>query len=156
MTFESKYVIAIATLSDWLKSFAWVWSKSKTNRTLFARFFPRFEQVTIVRLGIQTAPSRCLVVLWLVGVVSFWFFKSHLKTALFICGLLSRDMKRTGTIENVYSCHGVFTERFIFRSISLEWDPRGSPMTNHKKLVDFTASLGRNCLSFAKEKVYQR
>ena len=26
-------------------------------------------------------------------------------------------------------------------------------MTNHKKLIDFTASLDRNCLSFTKEKV---
>ena len=50
MTVESNYVIAIATLSDWLKRVAPVFqpmrSKSKTNRTMYARFFPRFERVT--------------------------------------------------------------------------------------------------------------
>ena len=50
MTVESSYAIAIATLSDWLKDLASVFqpmrSKTKTNRTLHARFFPRFEQVT--------------------------------------------------------------------------------------------------------------
>ena len=50
MTVESNYAIAIATLSDWLKSNAPVFqpirSKTKINRTLYARFFPRFEQVT--------------------------------------------------------------------------------------------------------------
>ena len=49
MTVESDYVIAIATLSDWLKKLAPVFQpmrgKTKTNRTMYARFFPRFEQV---------------------------------------------------------------------------------------------------------------
>ena len=50
MTVESNYAIMIATLSDWFKSPAQVFqpirSKTKINRTLYARFFPRFEQVT--------------------------------------------------------------------------------------------------------------
>ena len=50
MTTESNYAIAIATLSDWLESLAPVFysirCKTKTNRTLYARFFPRFVQVT--------------------------------------------------------------------------------------------------------------
>ena len=50
MTVESNYVIAIATLSDWLKRVAPVFqpmrSKTKTNRTMYAVFFPRFERVT--------------------------------------------------------------------------------------------------------------
>ena len=50
MTVESNYVIAIATLSDWFKRLAPVFqpmrSKTKTNRTLYASFFPRFEHVT--------------------------------------------------------------------------------------------------------------
>ena len=45
------------------------------------------------------------------------------------------------------------TDLFLDR-ISLEWDSRESAMTNHKKLIDVTASLDRNCLSFTKEKVY--
>ena len=47
------------------------------------------------------------------------------------------------------------TDLFLHR-ISLEWDSRGSGMTSHKKLIDVTASLGRNGLSFRKEKVYQK
>ena len=43
-------VIAIATLSDWLKRLAPVFqpmrSKTKTNRTTYAWLFPRFERVT--------------------------------------------------------------------------------------------------------------
>ena len=48
MTVESSY--AIATLSDWLKDLAAEFqpmrNKTKTNRTLHARLFPRFEQFT--------------------------------------------------------------------------------------------------------------
>ena len=50
MIVESNYVIAIAALSDWLKILAPVFqpmrSKTKTNRNMYARFFPRFERVT--------------------------------------------------------------------------------------------------------------
>ena len=45
MTVESNYVIAIATLSDWLKRVAPVFqpmrSKTKTNRTMYTRDFSR-------------------------------------------------------------------------------------------------------------------
>ena len=43
---------------------------------------------------------------------------------------------------------------FFLDRISQEWDSRGSDMTNHKKLIDITASLDRNFLSFTKEKGY--
>ena len=50
MTVESNDVIAIATLSDWLKRLAPVFqpirSKTKTNYTMYASFFPRFERVS--------------------------------------------------------------------------------------------------------------
>ena len=50
MTVESNYAIAIATRSDWLKNLAPVFqpmrSETNTNCSLYARFFPRFEQVT--------------------------------------------------------------------------------------------------------------
>ena len=49
MTVESNYAIAIATLSDWLKRLAPVFqpmrSKTKTSRTTWAGFFPRFKRV---------------------------------------------------------------------------------------------------------------
>ena len=47
--FPNDYAIAIATISDWLKNLAAVFqpmrSRTKTNRTLFARFFPSCVQV---------------------------------------------------------------------------------------------------------------
>ena len=50
MTVDSNHVIAIATLIDWPKSLAPFFQpmRSKTNRTSYARFFPRFEQVTVI------------------------------------------------------------------------------------------------------------
>ena len=45
------------------------------------------------------------------------------------------------------------TDLFLDR-ISSELDSHGSTMTNRKTLIDVTASLGRNCLSFLKEKVH--
>ena len=48
MTAESNYAIAIATLSNWFKKFSPVYQpmrrKTKTNRDLHVRFFPRFER----------------------------------------------------------------------------------------------------------------
>ena len=53
MTVESNYVISIATLSDWLKRLVPVFqsmrSKTKTNRAMYALFFPRFKRVIIAR-----------------------------------------------------------------------------------------------------------
>ena len=50
MNVESNYVIAIATLSDWLKRAAPVFQpmriETKTNCTMYTLFFPRFELVT--------------------------------------------------------------------------------------------------------------
>ena len=50
MTVESNYAIAIARLGDWLEDLAPVFQpmkiKTKTKRTLYPWFFPRFEQVT--------------------------------------------------------------------------------------------------------------
>ena len=48
MTVENNYAIEIATLSDWLKNLAPVFSnqweaKTNANRTMYARFFPRFK-----------------------------------------------------------------------------------------------------------------
>ena len=49
----------------------------------------------------------------------------------------------------------VFSETDLFLDrISSELDSRGSAMTNHKTIIEVTASLDRNCLSFTKEKVY--
>ena len=50
MTVEINDVIAIATLNDWRKRLPPVFQpmriKTKTNRTMYAWFFPRFERVT--------------------------------------------------------------------------------------------------------------
>ena len=49
MIVESNNAIAIATLSDWLKALMLLFQaiRSKTNTTLHARFFPRFDKVTV-------------------------------------------------------------------------------------------------------------
>ena len=44
-----------------------------------------------------------------------------------------------------------WTDLFLDR-ISLDWESRGSAMTNHKKLICVTASLDRNRLSFTQKK----
>ena len=46
MTVQSEYAIAIATLSDWLKNVVPFFQLMRSNLTLYARLFPRFEQVT--------------------------------------------------------------------------------------------------------------
>ena len=45
------------------------------------------------------------------------------------------------------------TDSFLDRDSS-ELDSHGSAITNHKTLIDVTATLDRNCLSFTKEKLY--
>ena len=49
-----------------------------------------------------------------------------------------------------------FQTDLFFDRISLEWDPRGSAMTNHKKPIDATASPDRSGLSFTKERAYKK
>ena len=52
MTVESKYAIAIAVLSDWLKNLAPVFqlmrNKTKTNRTLYERFSRAFSRLQVI------------------------------------------------------------------------------------------------------------
>ena len=52
MTVESNDVIAIATLSDWLKRFAPVFqpmrNKTKTNRTMYAWFSRALSELQII------------------------------------------------------------------------------------------------------------
>jgi len=48
-------------------------------------------------------------------------------------------------------------QRPIYFKIEFPWNEtpvHGSAMTNHKKVIDVTASLDGNRLSFTKEKVY--
>ena len=63
-------------------------------------------------------------------------------------GWISRSMQLRNIPVAAFSNTNLFLDR-----ISL--DSRGSAMTNHKKPIDVTASLDRNCLSqFTKETVY--
>ena len=64
-------------------------------------------------------------------------------------GSISRSMQ----LRNIPVAAFSYTNLFLDR-ISLEWDSRGSVMTNHKKPIYVTASLDRNCVSFTKETVY--
>ena len=77
---ERNYPCTIATLSDWLKSlapgFQPMRSETKTNRTLYAWFLTRFENVTCNCEGILIGSSRCSLLSWLVEVMTsvlvFW------------------------------------------------------------------------------------
>ena len=62
---------------------------------------------------------------------------------------ISRSMQLRYISVKVFSLTDLFLDR-----ISLEWGFRGSAMTNHKKLIDITESLDRNCLSSTKETIY--
>ena len=55
---------------------------------------------------------------------------------------MSRSMQLHYIPVMAFSWTNLFLDR-----ISLQWDSRGSAKTNHKKLIDATASLDRNCLS---------
>ena len=75
MTVESNYVIAIATLSDWLKSRASFSSneKQKQNQSYHVRvIFPALRASYRWLLGIVIGSSRCSsrFLLWLVGVIA--------------------------------------------------------------------------------------
>ena len=54
MTVESNYVIAMATLSDWLKRLAPVFqpmrskTKTKTNRTIYTSFFRALSELQVI------------------------------------------------------------------------------------------------------------
>ena len=67
MTVESNYAIEIATRSDWLERLAPVFqptrSKTKSNLTLYARFFSRFELVQVIAGEFLIGSSRCLPLL---------------------------------------------------------------------------------------------
>ena len=94
MTVESNSVIAIATLSDWLKRLAPVFQpmrrKTKTNCTMYAW---SSELHVIARNCDWFIALPAPVVIGRSNFFAFWFFDSHLKTALcmscFVNSLLS-------------------------------------------------------------------
>jgi len=87
MTVVSNYTIAIATLSDWLKNISPIFqpmrSRSKTNRTWYARFFRRFDQITGSCYAfwlVHRAVCSCCD--WLGSLLWYCFSDSYMKTAL--------------------------------------------------------------------------
>ena len=88
MTVESNYAIPIATLSDLLKTnlapvFQRTRSSTKTNSTLYARFFSLFGQVTVHCIARNSDWFITLFASVVIGQSNyFWFFDSRLKTAL--------------------------------------------------------------------------
>ena len=73
MTIANNYVIAIAALRDWQKNLTLVFqpmrSRINTKCTLNPRFFSRSEQVQIIVRNSDWFMARCLLLLWLVGVI---------------------------------------------------------------------------------------
>ena len=68
-----------------------------------------------------------------------------------LAGASSRSMQLNYIPVTVFSSTDLFLDR-----IYIEWDSRGSAITNHKKLIDVIASLDRNCLCSTEEKVYYK
>ena len=90
MTVENNCAIAIATLSDCLKNkkkscacFSSYEIQNPTNLTLYARFFPGFERVTVIARNsdwfIALFAQSCCD--WSDDLFWYRFFNSHLKTA---------------------------------------------------------------------------
>ena len=67
--------------------------------------------------------------------------------------LMEEPMSRSMQLHYIHVTAFSKTDLFLDR-ISMEWDSRGSTMTNHKTLIDETVSLERNCLSFTRETVH--
>ena len=99
VTIANNYVIAIATLRDLQKNLTLVFqpmkSRINTKCTLNPRFFSRPEQVQIIVRNSDWFMARCLLLLWLVGVIPFlllvfwWSFENCT-----ICKQLTKDKKK--------------------------------------------------------------
>ena len=85
MTVESNYVIAIATLSDWLKIVAPVFQAMRSKPKPIA---PRKRDFSRASSELPVIARNCD---WFIALPApvvigrsncFWFFDSHLKTAL--------------------------------------------------------------------------
>ena len=62
---------------------------------------------------------------------------------------MSRSMQLNYIPVTAFSWTDLFLDQIYF-----EWDSLGSAKTKHKTLIDVTASLDRNFLSFTKEKEF--
>ena len=96
VTIANNYVIAIATLRDWLKNLTLVFQPMRINTkcTLNPLFFSRSEQVQIIVRNSDRFMARCLLLLWLVGVIPlvlvlWWSFENCT-----ICKQLTKDKKK--------------------------------------------------------------
>ena len=75
------------SLCDWLKNFAPlsppIRSKTQTNRDLLARVFPRLAPVTCICFEFWLVHwVICVCCDWLGWLLWFWFYDTHLKSAL--------------------------------------------------------------------------
>ena len=73
MTVKSNYVIAIATLSDWrkrLRQYFNQWESKQKPIALCTRDFSRASSELQVIARNCIGSSRCLLLLWLVGVIA--------------------------------------------------------------------------------------
>ena len=91
MTGESNYAVVIATLSDWFKNLVSVFQpmRSKTNSS--------------------PASSRCVLLLWLVWVITAWYwtFDGNLKTAQYSLSLDLIVRVSEGTISTALASYAL-------------------------------------------------
>ena len=88
MADETSDAISIPTFSDWLKILASVFqpmrSNIKSNRTMYALFSSRFEQLARNCKGIRIGSWYCLLLLnWSKLLLWYWLFETHLENTLF-------------------------------------------------------------------------
>ena len=76
MIVENNYSIAITPLSGWLMNPALVFQQNQNKSHLVRVIFPALWASYRKLLGILISSSRCLLLLWLVGVIDMLFFFS--------------------------------------------------------------------------------
>ena len=134
MTVESNYMIAIAALSDWLKRLAPVFQpvrrKTKTNRTMYAWFFPALRASYMELLGIVIGSSRCLLLLWLVGVIALVLgfrqsFENRSNNSAFMFAISGKTNCKSLWKQKLKGCQstspGWKTSRWIWKIKKTNW-----------------------------------
>ena len=124
MIVESNYVIAITTLSDWLKRLAPVFqpmrskTKTKTNRTMYAWFFPRFERVTgnceeVWLVHRAVTPWKCFVRI-------FWFTSRKTLETHSFATLTRSFLKFCGSWIKIRTAHFLWSNLFVTHGLGAD------------------------------------
>ena len=138
MTVESNYVITSATLVDWLKRQP-MRSKTKTNRN---RDFSR----ALSKSGILIVSSRCLLLLWLVGVIALVlvFRQSFENYSNLVCRFYVRNKwNKLNTVELLLWDTSI-QRTPLFRGHKISVSGNLPTYLSPKLILTLTSHLGKN------------